>query len=97
MRRSSPELFPVFQSRCEDPRPAPRWFVGSEAGPGADLAIFRPLYGCLLSEVSPPALTFMDRPDLIEALITQRGIVDRPLHLKPVRGGRNGQAASEEE
>ena len=38
-----------------------------------------PLGGCLLSEVSPSVLTFKDRSDLIEALITQRGFVDRSL------------------
>jgi hypothetical protein len=86
---------PVFHSQCEDPRSPVRRFVGSEAGPGADSRDIPTLCGCLGPKVSPPALTFRDRPDLIGALITQREYVGRLFHLTPVRGGRDGQATSE--
>jgi hypothetical protein len=87
-------VIPVFHSQFEDPRPAHHRFVGSKAGPGADSVVIRPRVGVSFIRSVAPVLTFEDRSDLIEALITQRGFVDRPFHLTPVRGDRDGQAAS---
>jgi hypothetical protein len=62
---------PVFHSQCEDPRSPVRRFVGSEAGPGADSRdIPTPCVGVFVRKCRPRVRTFMDRSDLIGALIT---------------------------
>ena len=73
-RQPTTRTVPVFHLLCEDPRSPVRRFVGSKAGLGADSTHIRPRCGCLDAEVSPPALTFEDRPDLIGALIISTGI-----------------------